>query len=156
MALSRHRIAAAAGPVTAAVLGGLATDPDSAWFRDLDKPGWYPPPQAFGIVWSALYTALGWAGGEVLSREPASGFGRAYALNLVLNTGWTPLFFRLRRPWWAAAEAATLTVSSLDLVRRARPVSPPAAAALVPYAAWCGFATALSVAIARRNPRSGR
>lgn len=72
----------------------------------------------------------------------------------MLNTAWTPLFFRLRRPWWAAAEAAALTVSSADLARRARPVSPPAAAALVPYAAWCGFATVLSTAIARRNPRS--
>lgn len=77
MGLSRTRIAAAAGPATAAVLGGLATDPGSPWFRDLDKPAWYPPPQTFGIVWSGLYTALGWAGGDVVSRGTASGFGRA-------------------------------------------------------------------------------
>lgn len=156
--MARRRIltrgAAAAGPAAAAVAGGLATDPDSRWFRGLDKPGWYPPPQTFGIVWTALYAALAWAAGEVLDRGAPRGFTRAYGLNLVLNTAWTPLFFRLHRPWWSAVDAAALTVSSADLVRRARPVSAPAAAALVPYAAWCGFATLLSVAIARRNPRS--
>jgi benzodiazapine receptor len=39
----------------------------------------------------------------------------------------------------------------VDLLRRARPVSGPAHAVLAPYAAWTAFATALNVAIARRN-----
>jgi translocator protein len=38
-----------------------------------------------------------------------------------------------------------------DLIRRARRVSPAAAAALVPYPAWSGFATVLATEIARRN-----
>ena len=148
----RIRLAAAAGPVAAAVLGGLATDPGSAWFRSLDKPGWYPPPRTFGIVWSGLYAGTAWAAGEVLDRSPdRRPFARAYALNMVLNAGWTPMFFRAHRPWAAAAEAAALTVSTADLVRRARRVSRPAAAVLAPYAAWAAFATALSTAIARRN-----
>jgi tryptophan-rich sensory protein len=41
----------------------------------------------------------------------------------------------------------------VDLVRRAGRVSGPAAAVLAPYAAWTAFATLLSAAIARRNPR---
>src|SRR6476620_8547661 len=57
----RARLLAAAGPVTAAALGGLATDPDSRWFRELEKPDWYPPPQAFGVVWTALYSGIAWA-----------------------------------------------------------------------------------------------
>ena len=153
MPISRTRLAAAAGPAAAAVLGGLATDPDSAWFRRLDKPGWYPPPQTFGVVWTVLYTGIAWAAGEVLTRGGSARFARAYAVNLALNAGWTPLFFRAHRPWWAAAESAVLTASSADLVRRAATVSRPAAAVLAPYAAWTAFATALSAAIARRNPR---
>ncbi|MGY1622538.1 TspO/MBR family protein [Geodermatophilus sp. SYSU D00965] len=153
MALPRTRLAAAAGPLAAAVLGGLATDPGSRWFRRLDKPSWYPPPQTFGIVWTALYAGMAWAAGEVLTRAGDAGrpFARAYALNLVLNAGWTPLLFRAHRPWAAAAEAAVLTASTADLVRRAATVSGPAAAALAPYAAWTAFATALTTAIARRN-----
>ena len=148
-------MAAGAAPAVAAVLGGLATDPNSQWFRGLTKPGWYPPPQTFGIVWTALYTGMGWAAVQVLGRGGAGArsFGRAYAANLVLNAAWTPLFFRAHRPWWATAESAALTASTVDLVRRAGRVSRPAAAVLAPYAAWTAFATLLSAAIARRNPR---
>lgn len=153
MRLPRPRTTAAAATALTAVLGSLATDPGSAWFRDLRKPGWYPPPATFGIVWTVLYVAMGWAGGEVLERagDQRSDFARAGAVNLALNAAWTPLFFRAHRPWLAAAECAVLTASTADLVRRAAPVSRPAAVALAPYAAWTAFATALSTAIARRN-----
>ena len=155
---SRARLLAAAGPVAAAVIGGLSTDPTSRWFRSLDKPSWYPPPQTFGIVWTALYAGTAWAAGEVLSRaDPGRqrSFARAYAANLVLNTAWTPLFFRAHRPWPAAAECAVLTASTGDLVRRAAAVSGPAAVVLAPYAGWTAFATALTAAIARRNRPAG-
>src|SRR4051794_25814961 len=147
----RIRLLAAGGPLTAAVVGGLATDPDSRWFRDLDKPSWYPPPQTFGIVWTGLYAGIAWAAGEVLAQGGQKAFGRAYAANLVLNAAWTAVFFRAHRPWLAAAESAVLTASTVDLLRRARAVSGPAHAVLAPYAAWTAFATALTVAIARRN-----
>ena len=151
---SRARLLAAAGPAAAALIGGLSTDPRSRWFRTLDKPSWYPPPQTFGIVWTALYAGTAWAAGEVLDRADPQlrrSFARAYTANLVLNTAWSPLFFRAHRPWPAAAECAVLAVSTGDLVRRAAAVSSPAAAVLAPYAAWTAFATALSGAIARRN-----
>ena len=153
MRLSRNRLAAAAAAVLTATAGSLATDPGSTWFRQLRKPPWYPPPATFGIVWTALYAGIAWAGGEVLDRAGAerAAFARAEAVNLALNAAWTPLFFRAHRPWLAAAESAVLAASSADLVRRAAPVSRPAAAVLAPYAAWTTFATALSAAIARRN-----
>lgn len=154
MTTSSDRIGAAVLAAGSALVGGLATDPGSRWFRGLSKPSFYPPPQAFGIVWSALYTGIAWAGGEVLARSDAQqrhDFARAYAANLALNTAWTPLFFRAHRPWLATLESAALTASTVDLVRRADRVSRPAAAALVPYAAWTAFATVLSGAIARRN-----
>jgi benzodiazapine receptor len=146
-----QRLAAAAGPVAAALVGGLATDPDSRWFRELRKPSWYPPPQTFGIVWTGLYAGIAWASGEVLARGGGRSFARAYAVNLALNTAWPPVFFRAHRPWAAAAASAVLTASTVGLVRRAARVSPAAAAVLSPYAAWTAFATALTIAIARRN-----
>lgn len=151
---SRARLLAAVGPLAAAVLGGLATDPGSQWFRSLRMPSWYPPPQTFGIVWTGLYTGTAWAAGEVLTRtdgDQQRAFGRAFAINMVLNAGWSALFFRVHRPWLATVECAALTVSTADLVRRAAPVSRPAAVVLTPYATWAAFATVLSGAIARRN-----
>ena len=147
------RAAVAAATAATAVTGGLATDPGSAWFADLAKPRWYPPAATFGLAWSALYAGLAWAGGEVLTRSaaPPAPFRRALAVNLALNAAWPPLFFRTHRLAAATAESAVLAVSSADLVRRALPVSRAAAGALVPYAAWTAFATALSGSIARRN-----
>ncbi|WP_212719117.1 TspO/MBR family protein [Blastococcus sp. CCUG 61487] len=126
----------------------------TAPFTGLDKPSWYPPPQTFGIVWTGLYAGLGWAAGEVRASAGQGrrrSFDRAYRLNLALNAAWTPVFFRARRPWLAAAESAALTISTVDLARRAARVRPATAVALVPYAAWTAFATALTVSIARRN-----
>ncbi len=157
-------LARTAAAVTAtAVAGGLATDPGSPWYRGLRTPPWQPPPPAFGLVWTPLYAGLALVSARTLDRLGAAGeaggraaYRRALAANLALNAGWNVAFFRARRPWLAAAECAVLTASSADLVRRAAAVDRRGAAALAAYPAWCAFATALTVAIARRNPCSGR
>src|SRR5947209_4046247 len=124
---SRHRLAAVGATVATAVAGGFLTDPTSAWFQALRKPQWYPPPATFGIVWTGLYAGMAWAGGEVLERtDDRRAFARAAALNLVLNAGWTPVFFRAHRPALAALESAVLTASTADLIRRPGRVSPVA------------------------------
>ncbi|MGX1160736.1 TspO/MBR related protein [Arthrobacter sp. SLBN-100] len=171
----------AAATVATAAAGSAATDPDSGWYRRLRKPDWQPPAIAFPVVWTALYADLAVSSAVALdsaaaldkaaatdkaatdgaatgtrnhSREVRSYRG-ALAANLVLNATWSWLFWRSRRPWLAAAEAALLAVSSADLVRRTHRLSPGAGVSLAPYAAWCGFATALSTAIAGINPGKG-
>jgi len=115
-------------------------------------PSFYPPPQTFGIVWTALYAGIAWTGAEVLVRaDPRQ--RRAFARAFGFSTAWTPLFFRAHRPWLATAECAVLTASTIDLARRAAEVSRPAGDVLVPYAAWTALTTVLSGAIARRDPR---
>src|SRR3954451_23683818 len=96
----RDRVAPAAGTLAAAVAGGLATDPDSAWFRQLDKPSWYPPPATFGIVWSGLYAATAWAAGAVLAQGGAQRrpFARALAGNLLLHAAGTAPVLRRAPP----------------------------------------------------------
>jgi translocator protein len=149
----------AAAAVATAALGGWATDPTSAWYRSLRKPSWQPPPPAYALVWTPLYADIATTSALALERLHEAGddaaersLATALAVNLTLNAGWTFLFFRAHRPWLAAAECAVLTASSADLVRRTRRAHPAAGAALVPYPLWCGFATALTVAIARLNP----
>jgi uncharacterized protein YbjT (DUF2867 family)/tryptophan-rich sensory protein len=142
----------------AAVAGSLATRPDSRWYARLDKPAWQPPPAAFPVVWTALYADIAAASASVLTELDGAGdragrnaFLKAFGTNLALNAAWSAVFFRAQRPWAAAAEAAVLTLSSADLARRAGDVNRTAGIALSPYAVWCGFATVLSAAIARRN-----
>ncbi|RRO15084.1 tryptophan-rich sensory protein [Saccharopolyspora rhizosphaerae] len=150
----RWRVLVGTGIAVAAtaVVGAAGVDSESTWFRRLRKPSWQPPPQVFGPVWSTLYTDIALSSAAALSRLPErSGYVPALARNLVLNAGWTWVFWRAQRPGWAAVEAAALTASSVDLLARTARADRRAGAALAPYVAWCAFATALSTAIARRN-----
>ncbi len=153
----RHLPATAAAVAATAVLGGAGTDVRSRWYVDLDKPSWQPPGWVFGPAWTALYVLTAVSGARVLDRadRPARRrFARALGVNLLLNAGWSWLFFTARKPRWALAEVAVLEASTLDLVRRARRLDPAAAAMLTPYAGWVGFATALTAAIVRGNPEA--
>jgi benzodiazapine receptor len=147
-----------AAATASAAVGALATTPDSAWYVDLDKPSWQPPPIAFPLVWTPLYADIAVVSAAALTtlegqgrNDEAAAFRRALAVNLALNTGWSVLFWRARRPWLSTAWCTALTASSLDLARRARHVDGSLHNALAPYPAWCAFATVLNGSIARRN-----
>ena len=158
MSTLRNVAIAVSATTACATLGSLATDPGSHWYRGLDLPDWQPPPIAFPVAWTALYVDLALASGLTVTEleragesEQAAAYWRAFAVNLVLNAGWSVLFWRGRRPALAALGAAALTASSADLARRAGHGGRRHALALAPYSGWCAFATALSADIARRN-----
>ncbi|MEV4808008.1 TspO/MBR family protein [Nonomuraea sp. NPDC049421] len=138
-----------------AVAGSLGTDPRSTWYQRLKKPPWQPPPQAFPLVWTPLYGLITYAGARAFSRtgpERGQAVKRALTANLLLNAAWPALFFRTRTPKLALAEILVLNASNVLLIRRTWPADRRAALALLPYAGWTVFATALNTAIARRNP----
>jgi benzodiazapine receptor len=124
------------------------------------QASWQPPGPAFGIAWTILYVLLAASGARALNRseqspDPAERrrYLRSYAVNLVLNAGWTWSFFRAKRPPLAVAEVVLLLASTLELTRRTYRLDQAAGIALLPYAGWTSFATALSAEIARRNRR---
>ena len=148
-----------AGVAATALVGSLFTDPSSRWYARLRKPAWQPPPVAFPIAWTTLY-ALVWAASTATIHESIEGgqrrradaFAAALAANLTLNAAWSGLFFRAHRLRVSTAAAAVLAASSADLARRAAPTGRGKALGLGLYAGWCAFATALTAAVARRNP----
>lgn len=165
-ALRNLAITGAAVAATA-VVGSMATKPNSRWYRSLDLPAWQPPKSAFPIVWTLLYADIAASAAAALTgidrnnegHEPGRApdarrrYLAALGTNLTLNAGWSVLFWRGRSPGWAALESAALTASGGELVRQTARVNRLAGGALVPYVAWCGFATVLSAAIHRRNRR---
>jgi len=145
-----------AAAAAAAAVGAKAVDPRSDWYRGLAKPPWQPPPPAFGLAWTPLYASIAWASGRALDR--AGGPQRrplvsSLAVNLILNAAWNWMFFGLRNPKAGLAGTVLLDLSNAELIRRTGRIDTRAAAALVPYALWCAFATVLNADIARRNPR---
>jgi translocator protein len=150
----------ASAVVATAAAGGLATQPSSGWYRSLRLPSWQPPAATFGLVWTPLYLDLAVTSARALDvlrqrnrHAEHAAYVRALGVNLVLNAGWSVLFWRSRRPWASTVECAVLTLSAADLVRRTGDADTRAGAALLPYPIWCAFATALNAALARRNPR---
>jgi tryptophan-rich sensory protein len=129
--------------------------PDNAWFSALVKPGLYPPPQAFGIVWSILYLMMGLALAMVCAARGADGRGLAIAvfvLQMLLNLAWTPVFFGLHEISKALYVIVALDVLVLVTIALFWRVRHAAALLLLPYLAWICFATALNWQFLQLNP----
>jgi tryptophan-rich sensory protein len=144
-----------AAVLATAVVGSLASRPaQSVWFATLRKPSFQPPAKVFPIVWPLLYADIAVVSAatvDELTEQGRSDEARTYsallALNLILNAGWSWLFFDRGRLGTSAVAAAALTVSSADLTRRAVGVGGAPAGALGLYPMWCAFATLLSTRI---------
>lgn len=156
----RWRIIGATGAAVmgTAITGSLATDTSSTWYRRLTKPAIQPPAWVFPVAWTALYVDIATVVGQSLADLKERGddadhdaLRKALAINLVLNAGWSALFFKGKALAPATVEAAALAVSSADLVRRSRSVNPTRGALLLPYAAWTTFATVLTATIWYQN-----
>ncbi|ROP55587.1 TspO/MBR family protein [Streptomyces sp. PanSC9] len=139
----------------AALASARAVDADGDWYRSLRKPLWEPPPRAFGAVWTPLYATIAYAGGRALATAPTRRerglLAASLAANLTLNAGWSRLFFDLRSTRAGLAGTVLLDVSNGELIRRVARTDRTAAAALLPYATWCAFATALNASMVRQN-----
>jgi tryptophan-rich sensory protein len=74
-----------------------------------------------------------------------------FAVQLVLNVGWSAVFFCLQMPGLAFAEILALWVAIAATLRTSWRVSRPAGILLVPYLLWVSFAAVLNFAIWRLN-----
>ena len=86
----------------AAGLGGLVTTANIPnWYAQLAKPTWTPPDWIFGPVWSCLYLMMAisawlvWRQAGLASAQLPLGL---FAVQLVLNSLWSILFFGLHSP----------------------------------------------------------
>lgn len=152
-----------AAVTAAAVVGSRATTPQirSGWYARLKKPSYNPPRAVFPVVWPALYADIAAVSAATIDDlndlgQPARRrrYQIALAVNLILNAGWTWLFFNRHRLVLSTALSALLAASSTDLARRAIQVRGARAVPLVLYPLWCAFATVLSahVALLNRHP----
>ena len=155
MVVTKTLLATGTAVTACAALGSVASSAvRSAWYARLAKPAIQPPPVAFPIAWTTLYADIAVTSAraiDALTGDEQAAYVRALAVNLVLNTGWSWVFFRAHRLGGAVVVAGLLAGSCVDLVRRTWHAEPRAGLALVPYAGWCTFATVLSAAIWRRN-----
>ncbi|RIV93401.1 tryptophan-rich sensory protein [Aurantiacibacter xanthus] len=128
---------------------------DNPWFAQLTKPGTFPPPAAFGIVWSILYVLMGLAAAGV-----CSAFGSrfrtaaviAFVVQLCLNLLWSPMFFLWHNIAGALVVIALLDLAVLVTIYLFFQVRRWAGLLLLPYLAWILFATLLNFQFLQQNP----
>ena len=133
--------------------GGFATaEGVRTWYPTLDKPPWTPPNWLFGPVWTVLYAAMAVAAWNVWRQaEPARGALGLWALQLVLNAGWSPLFFGLQRLDLALVDIAALWLAIAATIAAFWTHSRLSAGLLVPYLVWVSYAGALNFRLWQLN-----
>jgi benzodiazapine receptor len=131
----------------AAVIGGLGVAGTASEYQTLDRPAWAPPSSVFGPVWTVLYAMIAVSGWLVWRRTGWSSALNWYAVQLVLNAAWTPIFFGAGQYGLALVDIVVLWVLIGVTIWQFRPVSRLAAGLLLPYWAWVTFATALNASI---------
>lgn len=136
--------------VVAAASSGVLFRPDE-WYESLRKPRWTPPNWVFGPVWSVLYIMIAIAGWLVWRQQPASLAMALWGLQLIVNAGWSGVFFGMRRMDLAFYVLALLWLSVLGFAIAAAPISTAAALLFIPYLVWVSIAGALNWTVWRLN-----
>lgn len=139
-----------------ALVGGLWTDTGpGSWYASLEQPDWNPPDAVFGPVWSVLYLAMALAAWLVWRptdrRAERLAALATYGVQLMLNLGWTGVFFALQRPGWALIEISVLALAVAVTIGLFWNLNRWAGALLLPYLGWVVFAASLNAGVSALN-----
>jgi tryptophan-rich sensory protein len=133
----------------AGVLGSFFTIPSSSWYIALAKPALNPPSSIFGPVWVVLYLLMGislWLVWKSSSSKKKSGLW-LFAVQLLLNTIWSPIFFGAHAIGSALGVIVLLWAAILLTILMFKKASKIAGWLLVPYILWVSFAVYLNFSI---------
>lgn len=120
------------------------------WYEALQKPAFNPPSWLFGPVWGVMYLLNAVALGLVLKARRSAARNTAllaFAVQLVLNAAWTPVFFGAQSIGGALLVIVALLAAIVWTILAAGQVRRWAGHLLWPYLAWVGFATVLNASI---------
>jgi tryptophan-rich sensory protein len=140
---------------SAAAAGGFASADAAPFYQQLARPDWAPPAWLFAPAWTVLYLLMAVAAWlvarEGLDRPEVQVAITLYLVQLVLNLGWSWIFFGWRRPGWALVEILVLLVAIVATALAFHGISPLAAWLLAPYVVWVAFAASLNAWVAFAN-----
>ena len=140
--------------VAISVLGNLATDSQSDWYRSLNKPSWNPPSWIFAPVWTTIYVLLIISASIAWHKTTGSerwSVMRLYVLNGVFNAAWSFCFFQAQSTMLGMLDIILVWVTVILLMLRTWRYSKLASLLLLPYLIWVMFASALNAAIVANN-----
>jgi benzodiazapine receptor len=122
------------------------------WYDSLAKPRWTPPGWAFPVAWTILYVSMAVAAARVAPLDGNAHAMAFWALQIALNTLWTPIFFGLHRMRFAMGVMIGLWLAVAATMVAMWPLDRIASLLFVPYLMWVTAAGALNLAVIRLNP----
>lgn len=117
-------------------------------YATMAKPPLSPPGWVFPVVWTVLYGLMGISAWRIWRRKGWCQALEPYAIQLLLNGAWTPVFFRLGLYWVAFALLVVLEGVIVWMIAAFRRIDRTAGNLQIPYVLWVAFAGYLNAAAA--------
>lgn len=121
------------------------------WYGGLVKPDWRPRNWMFPVAWTVIYVLSSLAAARVAALPGNSHAMGFWALQIALNTLWTPTFFGARRMGLAMGVMAALCLAVAGMLVTFWQLDGIAFVMIVPYAVWLSLAAPLNWRVWRDN-----
>jgi len=135
----------AVGGLSALLSGGMGS------YSVMNQPPLSPPGWVFPVVWTILYLLMGEASYRIYTSGADAASVRsalkAYAVQLALNSIWSPIFFGLQMYLLAFFILIALWIAIFITLRRFSSIDETAANLLLPYLLWVTFAGYLNFGV---------
>ncbi|QEL19869.1 TspO/MBR family protein [Limnoglobus roseus] len=125
------------------------------WYDALAKPPWTPAPATISFIWSLLYPGILLSFGFVFLQGTRGRLPKpvwlSFALNLLANLAFMPLFAGLRNVHWATADILVVWATLIWCAVAVWPYYRWVALVQLPYFVWVSIAGVLQLSIAWMN-----
>ena len=125
------------------------------WYNSLSKPAWTPSPATIGLIWQILYPIILISFCFVFIQAFRGKLpwivAVPFAINLVANLVFTPIFFGLRNIPLASADILIVLGTIIWIMVAIWPHYRWISLTQLPYLAWVSIATVLQLSIAWNN-----
>ncbi|MBQ6998167.1 MAG: tryptophan-rich sensory protein [Clostridia bacterium] len=142
-------------PLAVGWLSTLVTGDIEGVYTSMQQPSFAPPPIVFPIVWSILYTLMGISLYLVvkdgLDKPGVRDAIFYFAVSLVLNFFWTPVFFKWGLILFALVWLVFMIIFAIITAYKFYNINKLAGILWIPYILWLLFALALNIAYYNLN-----
>ena len=128
------------------------------WYNHLAKPAWTPSPSTISLIWTILYPIIfvtfGFVFVQAYHRNVAASVAWPFAINLIANLLFMPIFVGLRNSPLAALDIIIVWTTIVWCMFATWAFYRWVTLAQIPYLIWVSIATILQLAIVVMNWKS--
>ena len=137
-------------PLVVGWLSSLAAGDIEGAYEAMMKPSFAPPSWVFPVVWGILYTLMGISlylvTKDGLNKPGVSDAIFYFAISLILNFFWTPIFFKWKLILLALIWLVVMIIFAIITAYKFYNINEWAGYLWIPYILWLLFALALNIA----------